>query len=85
MPTGQCDLPHLCVVSSVVLIKFKITHLVLTFKQFRLNTKLPFLRFMRDKQGKKMHRYTKINFYNVMDSNFYLIKKKSKSTQRTRF
>ena len=42
----------LCVVSSVFLIKFK-KNLVLTFKQFRSNTKLHYLRFMRDKQGKK--------------------------------
>ena len=52
MSTGQCDLHHLCVVSSVFLIKFK-NNLVLTFKQFRSNTKLHYLRFMRDKQGKK--------------------------------
>jgi hypothetical protein len=52
MSTGQCDLHHLCVVSSVFLIKFK-NNLVLTFKQFRSNTKLHYLRFMRDKQGRK--------------------------------
>jgi hypothetical protein len=52
MSTGQCDLHHLCVVSSVFLIKFK-NNLVLTYKQFRSNTKLHYLRFMRDKQGKK--------------------------------
>ncbi len=52
MSTGQCDLHHLCVVSSVFLIKFK-NNLVLTFKQFRSNTRLHYLRFMRDKQGRK--------------------------------
>ena len=52
MSTGQSDLHHLCVVSSVFLIKFK-KNLVLTFKQFRSNTKLHYLRFMRDKQGIK--------------------------------
>ncbi len=52
MSTEQSDLHHLCVVSSVFLIKFK-KNLVLTFKQFRSNTKLHYLRFMRDKQGNK--------------------------------
>ncbi len=43
------DLHHLCVVTSVFLIK----KLVLTFKQFRSNTELHFLRFLRDKQRRK--------------------------------
>ncbi len=50
MTTGQCDLHNLRVVSSVFLIKFK-KQLVLTFKQFRSNTKLHYLRFMKDKQS----------------------------------
>ena len=57
MSTGQCDLHHLCVVSSVFHITFK-KNLVLTFKQFRLNTKLHYLRFMRDKQEKKRKKNT---------------------------
>jgi hypothetical protein len=83
MSTGQCDLHHLCVVSTVFLIKFK-KNLVLTFKQFRSNTKLQYLRFMRDKQGRKKKKKKKNNTRNWVKFNLNLAQhKKMKSPNLT--
>ncbi len=63
MSTGQCHLHHLCVVSSVFLIKFK-KNLVFTFEQFRSNTKQTTLFEIYERQTRKK-KYDR-QFYNFI-------------------